>query len=72
MNLEDFSMVYFLPTDADLLSKLHHFQNSDTLRTHFSYKVEPTKSHACIYKFTVYPKNHLYETLKREIEEGSY
>lgn len=64
-------MVYFLPTDRDLLSQLHHFQNSDTLRSHFLYKVEPTSEHRSIYKFTVYPKNYFYETLKREIKEGS-
>lgn len=70
MTIEDFSIVYFLPTDKDLLLQLHHFQNSDTLRTHFLYKVEPTIKHRSIYKLTIYPKNYLYETLKREIKEG--
>lgn len=71
MSIEDFSMVYFLPTDCDLLSLIHHFQNSDTLRTNFFYKVEPTKEHRSIYKLTIYPKNHLYETLIRENEKGT-
>lgn len=63
-------MVYYLPTDQDLLSKLHHFQNSDTLRSNFVYKVEPTDKHRCIYKFTVSPKQNFYETIIREMQEG--
>lgn len=71
MSIEDFSMVYFLPTDKDLLSYLHHFHDSDTLRSHFLYKVEPTNKHRSIYKLTIYPKQNIYETLIREIEKGS-
>ncbi len=71
MTKTDFSLVYFLPTLEDLNNQLNYFWSNDVLRTHFTFLIERTSEHHCIYKFSVIPNTNYYETLIRKIENGS-